>query len=64
MADQEQQRSEDGGLGSFLIVVDPVTGDMVAKRQLKSAPVFDGLSVAHGRVYMSTIDGKISCFGK
>lgn len=59
-----QQRSEDGELGSFLVVVDPANGDIVAKRHLKSAPVFDGLSVAHGRVYLSTIDGRVSCFGK
>lgn len=59
-----QQSSEDGEMGCFLVVVDPTNGDMLAKRHLESAPVFDGLSVAHNRVYMSTIDGKISCFGK
>ncbi len=59
-----QQRSEDGELGSFLVVMDPKTGDMLEKRHLPSAPVFDGLSVANGRIYLSTLDGKISCIGK
>jgi len=60
---EAQQQSEDGKLGSFLVVVDPKSGDMLEKRYLNSAPVFDGLSVARGRIYMSTLDGKISCFG-
>ena len=60
---EAQQQSEDGKLGSFLVVVDPKSGDMLAKRHLESAPVFDGLSVARGRIFMSTLDGKISCFG-
>jgi hypothetical protein len=59
-----QQRSEDGKMGSFLIVVDPKSGDMLEKRHLPVAPVFDGMSVAQGRIFMSTLDGKISCFGK
>ena len=29
-----------------------------------SPPVWDGITVAQGRVYVSTMDGKLQCFGK
>jgi hypothetical protein len=37
-------------------------GKKQAEYQLESPPVFDGMAIAGGRVYLSTMDGKITCF--
>jgi outer membrane protein assembly factor BamB len=39
-------------------------GKVLAECELKSAPIFDGLIVAFGRVYISTTDGKVLCLGE
>ena len=58
-----QQRAEDGELGGKIIVINPTTGERVKAADLDSPPVFDGMIVANGRVYVSTLDGKVRCFG-
>jgi len=37
-------------------------GAKLAERALDVPPVFDGLIVAHRRLYMTTTDGRIVCF--
>jgi hypothetical protein len=32
--------------------------------KLESSPVWDGMIVARGRIYMATVNGKVVCFGK
>jgi hypothetical protein len=39
------------------------TGKMASELKLKSPPVWDGMAVARGRVFVATVDGKIVCFG-
>jgi len=36
----------------------------VVPQKLEAPPAFDGMSAAHGRLYMATLDGKVICFGK
>jgi outer membrane protein assembly factor BamB len=39
------------------------TGEELSRLPLDVAPTFDGMSAAHGRLYVSTQDGKLLCFG-
>ncbi len=40
------------------------TGEELDRLPLGVAPTFDGMSAAHGRLYVSTQDGKLLCFGE
>jgi outer membrane protein assembly factor BamB len=39
-------------------------GEEIARLKIPSRPVFDGMAAAGGRLYVSTADGKLRCFGK
>ncbi|MFT5094264.1 MAG: hypothetical protein ACI93T_003099 [Porticoccaceae bacterium] len=39
------------------------TGEELSRLPLDVAPTFDGMSAANGRLYVSTQDGKLLCFG-
>ena len=39
-------------------------GRELSKLELDSAPVFDGLIAAQDRLYLATLDGRLSCYGK
>ncbi|MFH0938184.1 MAG: PQQ-binding-like beta-propeller repeat protein [Planctomycetota bacterium] len=39
-------------------------GQQMSEYRLDAPPVFDGMAVACGRLYVSTQDGKLMCFGK
>ena len=49
-------------LGGFLQVVDLSTGDMAIEKKLSSEPVFDGVALANGDIYVSTQDGVLHRF--
>jgi len=51
-----------GKSGGLLQVVSAETGEKLAEYKLDSYPVFDGISVADGRLYMSLRDGKVACY--
>jgi outer membrane protein assembly factor BamB len=44
--------------------VNTETGEQSAGIELTSPAVWDGITVAQGRVYVSTMDGRLQCFGK
>ncbi len=52
-----------GAKGARLIVLGAPQGEVLAERELASMPVFDGLIVAAGRVYFTTVDGTLVCLG-
>jgi outer membrane protein assembly factor BamB/protein-L-isoaspartate O-methyltransferase len=54
----------EGRAGAVLQVRSARDGTCLASQKLDAPPVFDGLSAAHGRLYMATRDGKVLCFGK
>jgi hypothetical protein len=54
----------DGRRGAVLWAVSKDDGQKLAEYQLDSPPVFDGMSAAAGQLYLSTLDGKITCFGR
>ena len=59
----EQEAALEGKLGSALVAVSAADGQKLAGYRLDSAPVFDGLAAANGRLYLSMLDGQILCLG-
>ena len=50
-----------GKKGASLWAVSTADGSKLAELALDSTPVFDGLVAANGRLYMTTVDGKVIC---
>ena len=55
--------SFEGRLGATLQVYSAADGSPLESHPLTSLPAFDGLSAARGRLYLTTLDGKVICFG-
>ncbi|MCD6304132.1 MAG: PQQ-binding-like beta-propeller repeat protein, partial [Planctomycetes bacterium] len=53
----------EGRLGGLLLAVSAKDGKEIARCKLDSPPVWEGLAVADGRVFLSTIDGHVVCLG-
>jgi outer membrane protein assembly factor BamB len=53
----------EGRKGAKLWLVSTSDGTRLAEHELDSPPVFDGMAVADGRVYLSTQDGHVVCMG-
>jgi len=51
----------EGRKGALLHVVSAADGKQLAEYKLESPPVFDGMTVADGRLYVSTKDGRLLC---
>ena len=45
-------------------VVSAADGSQLAGGQLPSAPVFDGMAAAGGRLFIALTDGSVVCLGK
>ena len=54
----------DGELGGAVLALSAADGKTLGELDLDAPPVFDGLAAAGGRLYVSTTDGKLLCFGK
>ena len=50
-----------GRRGAKLLVVARADGKTVAEHALGASPVFDGMAVADGCVFLATVDGKVIC---
>jgi len=59
----EQSAAFEGRRGGLLVAVSPADGHKLAAYRLDSMPRFDGLIAAGGRLYLSTVDGKVLCLG-
>ena len=53
-----------GKKGIFLRVVSAADGKTISQIKLDTMPVFDGMSAAGGKVYLSLKNGSVACFGK
>lgn len=53
----------EGRKGGRMIVSDSVSGDKRDEIELPSPPVFNGIAIASGRVFLSAEDGSLTCFG-
>jgi len=62
---QKQLASQNAALmgqsGAMLQTVDAKTGETLAEHELESPPVFDGLIVAGGKVFIATMNGHVVC---
>jgi outer membrane protein assembly factor BamB len=54
----------EGKMGGLLTVFSAADGGKLAEHKLDSPPVWDGIAVAGGKVYLTTADGRIVCLGK
>jgi outer membrane protein assembly factor BamB len=54
----------DGKKGAELWAVSAAKGEKLSATKLDALPVFNGMAAAGGRLYLSTQDGKLRCFGK
>jgi len=52
----------EGRKGSRLWIISADDGEKLAEYELDSLPVFDGMAVTDGRLYISLEDGTIACF--
>jgi outer membrane protein assembly factor BamB len=52
----------EGKRGGALLAIAGDDGRVLAEYKLDSPAVLDGLSAAHGRLYVSSADGKVLCF--
>jgi hypothetical protein len=60
----EQDAALDGKRGATMWAVSTESGKTATELKMKSPPVWDGMAVAQGRLYVATVDGKVQCFGK
>lgn len=52
-----------GRKGGRLLVISKADGKILSSTPMPAAPCLDGLAAAHGRLFISTVDGKITCMG-
>jgi len=53
----------EGRKGGRVWTLSPSDGSKLAEYELDSPPVFDGMAVAHGKLYISLESGELVCFG-
>ena len=46
---------------SVLVVISAADGETIKEYPLEAGPVFDGLSAAYGRLYLSMKNGRVLC---
>ena len=54
--------AHEGRRGGKLLALSATAGKILTDRELDAPPVLDGMAVSHGRLLVSTIDGKIICY--
>ena len=61
---RRQAEACDGRHGGFVRAVNSETGEQVSQIKIESIPVFDGMAVANGKLYISLVDGQVTCLEK
>ena len=56
--------SVEGRAGSVLWAVAAADGKKLAEYPLDVAPVWDGLAIGDNKLFLSTLDGKVMCYGE
>ena len=54
----------DNRADSKLLVVEPATGRHLAELDIKGVPVFDGMAAGGGRLFISQVNGTLTCYGE
>lgn len=58
-----QEAALNGTAGGVLWAVSAEDGKKLAEYELDAPPVFDGMAAANGQLYLTTVGGKLLCFG-
>ena len=61
---EEQDASLSGKRGALVKIFNSGNGQVARDFTIDSPPVWDGVSVAQGRIFIVTTDGKIKCYGQ
>ena len=59
---KEPWAAYEGRRGGVLLTISATDGKILSRRKLHAAPIPDGLTLAGGRLLVTTSDGKIQCF--
>ena len=59
-----QEAAYAGKIGGVLWAVSADDGATVAQYELDSPPIFDGMIAAGGRLFLSTMDGRVVCLAR
>ena len=62
--ESEARAGFEGKKGVSLRIVSAADGKTLSECELPAMPVFDGLAAANGRLYLSTLDGKVLCLAE
>ncbi len=60
----QQDEALEGKEGGWLLAINADTGEEAHRVKIDSLPAWDGLAGANGKLFLSTLDGQIICFGK
>ena len=60
----EQEASLSVKRGALVKIINKGSGEVARDFSLDNPPVWDGVSVAQGRIFVVTADGKIHCYGQ
>ena len=61
---RSQREALEGSKGSLLWAISTADGEKLSERKLNGLPAWDGLIAARGRLYLTTTDGKVTCFAE
>ena len=61
---KKQDDALEGSDGSTILAVNTDTGEVENEVHLDALPVWDSLAGANGKLFLSTLDGSVVCFGK
>ena len=51
-------------LGYTAVAVSATDGKPLAEYELSAAPIWDGIALANGQLYISLADGTVQCLGR
>jgi hypothetical protein len=60
----EQDDALEGKIGGRLLAIDGRSGQVSQSLDLGTLPTWDGMASANGKLFLSTLDGRVICFGK
>lgn len=58
-----QDDALNGGVGGLLLSVNCATGEIDQRLELGTLPTWDGMAGARGSLFLTTVDGRVMCYG-
>ena len=59
----QQDAALDGDDGALLLAVNTASGEVESRLKLDTLPAWDAMAGADGKLFLSTLDGSVICFG-